>query len=898
MSGRYSFGGNERSATSADRPILGRQALLTQFERSIEQGAGGLLLVGAGGVGKSRLAREVLRLGEARGFATARTVATRAASSIPLGPLAPLIPQVAGRDGAGGVTAAVDELARLAAGRRLMMLVDDAHLLDDHSAAVLVQLTLRAESFLVVTALSREPLPDALVTLWKDEFIERVEIPPLDHAATVGVAGQVLDGDVDVPLGMVIAGRAQGNPLVARELSLAGRESGAIRLVDGVWRLTGEIGVSSRLVEIVMARFGSIDRDQRAALEYIALAEPLGLDLASEVTGADALGSLERAGIVVIRSDGRRRDVLLHHSIYSDAIRATMGSLATDGRLAVLAQLVEGTGMRRRGDVLKAASLRLQSRMDVDRELLMRAAEETHAMLDMAGTARMARGAWDRRPDVRSGVLSGVALTLLGRTHEAEAMLAAARDCAGTPVERAIAEVHRSFVLSQSGRGRDAESEAMLESYCTGTGGGDVRDLVQAHRAVLGARRRARTGETLDVATPLVDVPIASTRVLARYATVIALVNRGSYQAAVELIDRSIEDHRRAWSQGDVYVPVELLSHHRDAAALGLGELGESGWAASDLFDQIPGRRAAVRLSAMVAGRAALVRGRPDDLRSILQAFRPRFERTDRHLAALLLTAAALSGDRHEVIRHLEFVQTGPAARVRPFDALLDEAVAWGLYALGRHEQARRELRQAVIRSLEREEWGMALPMIHQLATLGDAAGAAGLLEGCGPVDGRLPAARVMYIEALASGDASRLDETATMFESVRADLSAADASAHAAQAWVRAGDRRRAAYSVGRAHELVAHCQGASTPGLVGMDSPTPLTDREREVVELAVAGLASRDIADALFISTRTVENHLHHAYTKLGVRTRADLVEVVGARPTTGGVSRPGDDSHGLV
>ncbi len=796
------------------------------------------------------------------------------------------------------MTAAVEELARVAAGRRLMMLVDDAHLLDDHSAAVLVQLALGAPSFLVATALSREPLPEALITLWKDEFIERVEVPPLDHAATVGVAGQVLGGEVDVPLGMVIAGRARGNPLVARELALAGRESDAIRAVDGVWRLIGEIGVSSRLVEIVMARFGSIDADQRAALEFIALAEPLGLDLVAQVAGAEALGSLERSGIVIIRRDGRRREVLLHHSIYADAIRATMGSLAQDGRLAVLARLVEGTGMRRRGDVLKAASLRLQSGVNVDRELLMRAAAETHAMLDMAGTARMARGAWDRHPDLRSGLLTGIALTLLGQIHEAEAMLAAARDCAESPLGWAIAEVHRSFVLSQRAGSVAADSEATLESHFTGVVPGGVSDLVHAHRAVLGARRRVRTGETLDLAMPLFDAPDAPSRVLARYAAVIALVNRGSYHAAVELIDRSIDDHTRAWSRGDVYVPAELLSHHRDAAMLGLGELGDHGWTASDLFDQIPGRRATVRLSAMVAGRAALVRGRPEDLRAILQAFRPRFERTDRHLAALLLAAAALTGDRQEVSRHLEFVQSGPARGVRPFDALLDEAVAWGLYALGRHEEARHGLRQAITRSLDREEWGMALPMIHQLAMLGDATGATGLLERCGPVDGPLPVSRIMYIQALTSGDAARLDETATMFESVGADLSAADASAHAAQAWVRAGDRRRASYSVGRAHELVARCQGANPPGLVGLDSPTPLTDREREVVELAAAGLASRDIANALFISTRTVENHLHHAYTKLGVRTRADLADVVGARPTTGGVPRPDDDSHGFA
>ncbi len=42
----------------------------------------------------------------------------------------------------------------------------------------------------------------------------------------------------------------------------------------------------------------------------------------------------------------------------------------------------------------------------------------------------------------------------------------------------------------------------------------------------------------------------------------------------------------------------------------------------------------------------------------------------------------------------------------------------------------------------------------------------------------------------------------------------------------------------------------------------------RETEVAELAAAGASSNDIAGRLFLSLRTVENHLQHAYTKLGV------------------------------
>jgi len=47
-----------------------------------------------------------------------------------------------------------------------------------------------------------------------------------------------------------------------------------------------------------------------------------------------------------------------------------------------------------------------------------------------------------------------------------------------------------------------------------------------------------------------------------------------------------------------------------------------------------------------------------------------------------------------------------------------------------------------------------------------------------------------------------------------------------------------------------------------------------------LAVKGMASKDIAERLFLSVRTVSNHLQHAYTKLGVASRAGLAEALGS------------------
>jgi len=51
-------------------------------------------------------------------------------------------------------------------------------------------------------------------------------------------------------------------------------------------------------------------------------------------------------------------------------------------------------------------------------------------------------------------------------------------------------------------------------------------------------------------------------------------------------------------------------------------------------------------------------------------------------------------------------------------------------------------------------------------------------------------------------------------------------------------------------------------------------LTAMERRVAEMATTGLTNRDIAQALFVTTRTVEGHLTHAYQKLGITSRAEL------------------------
>jgi DNA-binding CsgD family transcriptional regulator len=56
-------------------------------------------------------------------------------------------------------------------------------------------------------------------------------------------------------------------------------------------------------------------------------------------------------------------------------------------------------------------------------------------------------------------------------------------------------------------------------------------------------------------------------------------------------------------------------------------------------------------------------------------------------------------------------------------------------------------------------------------------------------------------------------------------------------------------------------------------------LTAAERRVAERAAAGQTNRAIAEALFVTTKTVELHLRNAYRKLGVSSRGELAGALG-------------------
>jgi DNA-binding NarL/FixJ family response regulator len=86
---------------------------------------------------------------------------------------------------------------------------------------------------------------------------------------------------------------------------------------------------------------------------------------------------------------------------------------------------------------------------------------------------------------------------------------------------------------------------------------------------------------------------------------------------------------------------------------------------------------------------------------------------------------------------------------------------------------------------------------------------------------------------------------------------------------------------------ELVAAGARPRRNALRGRDALTP---SERRVAQLATEGLGNRDIAQALFVTVRTVEGHLTPTYSKLGITNRDELARAAhGVRGMTGGLAR---------
>ena len=861
-------------------PLVGRREELALVADQLRRGASsGVVVAGAAGVGKTRFATEVMLAAERERCATAWSTATTAAATIPFGALAHLLPvPVSGATGPLDLLRSAGRaLEERAGGRRLMLAIDDAHLLDAASAVFTHQLASTTTAFVVATIRSGAPVRDPILALWKDGLTHYVELQPLAEAEARQLLALALDGEVESATMLRLWEATRGNALFLRELVTEGLDRHMLTAATGVWRWTGALAPGARLAEIVQMRIGTLAAAERDALELVALAEPLGASLVDRLVPRGGLERLQRRGVVTLERSDRRVNVRLVHPLYGEVLRGP--TLPRRALAARLAGALADAGARRREDLLRLATWRLDGGLTGAPGLLAAAAHRAWASSDPILAARLATAAVDAGGGFEARYALALALRAQEHFLEADELLADLAPDARDRHERVRVADARAAGLW--GRGMSAEAAKLLLDAEAEASERDTRDELAASRATVLAFS-GQTTACLAVARPILARPAAGDRprLRAGLAAVIALCLTGGADEAHALVTELRESALRL-SDELPFVAGQLLAAHTLALALA-GHLDDVHGEARAEYERALAERAhePLELWALMLGRVMLGQGALPQARSLLQEAATLFAEADpiglgTACLALLAQACAQAGDRVAA----ESALARATAAIRPgfhiFGADLGLARAWTAASEGDLSAAGREALSVADAAHAAGHYAYAALALHELARLGDAGTAAGRLrELVDTVDGPLIKIYAAHAEALAADDGSGLDRSGSAFETIGAQLLAAEAFAEASSTHRQQGRRASSARSATRAAGLLERCGNPRTPALASLTHIASLTRREREVASLAASGLSNQAIADRLVVSVRTVEHHLEHAYQKLGVNRRSEL------------------------
>ena len=879
-------------------PLVGRDVELEAARRALAGPGDGIVIGGGAGVGKTRLAEEALAAVEAGGATIVRLVATRAAATIPFGAAAPLL-GAPGSELADASVSAQRAAATLSATAPLVVGIDDAHLLDDATAALLQRIVEVGHVRFVVTVRTGDPVPDGLRALWESRGWPRLELGDLGRDDLRTLLTEALGGEVESTTLDRLWAATQGNALFVRELCRDALAAGTLARQHDVWTWSAAPFTGPRLHDLVADRVGRLAPDEHALAALLALGEPLPADLASSLTSPAAVEALQARGLVTANGSDDRTRLRLAHPLYAESLRARLGPLEAADLYADLVEAMSKDIHRLDADDrLRLAVWSVSGNVAVDPAVLVAAACDARGRDDARLAERLARAALSLphtpggsrdlptppAPGDRTAFAATVALgQALGdqlRSVEAEVVLAPLADRAGDDRQRAEVALARLAALKLS---PDRLDEARRIAATTVVQDPTARDTIRAGLAGVlshaGALREA--GE---IALELLDTADEVVRLHALAPASTWLIHTGRAERALQ-------------AAGDLF-PV-ASAHQTDvprgrgwtvtAAATALLAIGRAcdveAMLTATMEDPAQRRDHARGTLALITGRTALLQGRPATARTALREAVLALERSDtagRHgwAVALLAESQALLGD-------------GDAARAtlagRPltrqsqrYQRDIERASLWVMAAEGDVTGA---IRQAIERADNAAATGQTafelvfLEVATRLGALGVAERAAAAAAG---IDGPLAATLGHLALARAAGDGGRLDKTADSLSAMGLGLHAAEAAVAAARAHRRAGAATAARASSDKADWLRARCEGARTPGLAATELVDHLTRREREVALLAARGLSSREIATRFAVSVRTVDNQLGRAYRKLGITGRDDLAAELGSLP----------------
>ena len=801
--------------------------------------------------------------------------------------------------------------ANLAARRPLLLAIDDLHWCDLPSLRWLAYLLPRIEGLSLSVVVGLRPAepgedPGLLDQIVSDPLATVIRPAPLSSEATARFLREALSPTADDAFCAACEEETGGNPLLLRELVHAIAVEGLVPIEANVTRLRAlEARAGSRAVSLRLSR---LPPEARALARAVAI---LGDDadprLAAELAGLDAQAASEAAGALVRVDVLRQQETLgFVHPLIRAAVYESLTPLERDSGHERAARLLTAAGAepeRIAAQLLRSPPARNSEVVATLREAARRAGSRGASESAVAYLRRVLAEPPGRAE--RAEVLVELGSAEIRVSGEAAVEhLQAARKLVDDPIRRAEIGLllgRQLYLL------RGEESDAVLTEALNDLDGADpeLERLLRAglitndmyapalhHHAVellepvrqqlaadtfgeklllsLLAHHDARAGRPADEVLPLVRRALAEETLVredvsgtAFIPPVVTLAMADLDEALVTFEDALAEAHRRgstlAFAAAKVFRLLVLLwrgdlgeaeTEAREALALG------QAWGTSARFYG--------HASAFLAD-TLMEQGKLDEATAALASIAFRESRLDSERVLFLRDSSArlrivrgdLAGGAEQLVeagRRFDLV----GSRNPAFIAWRSPA-ALALLQLGEHEEARR---------LATEELDVA-------RTWGAPRALAGALRVTGLVEGG------------ASGVAL-LEEAVETVKDSPAKLEHAKARTELGAALRRANRRAAAREQLRQAVELATICGAASLaaraeqellatgarPRRVALSGVASLTPSERRVAEMAAEGPTNREIAQALFVTQRTVEVHLTSIYRKLAISSRSQL------------------------
>jgi DNA-binding CsgD family transcriptional regulator len=807
--------------------------------------AGGVLVTGEPGVGRTWLARTVA---DSAGGDVEWVVATEAGRGTPFGALSVLLP-----DDLTDLHPALvlGALRRRFGSRRPLIVVDDAHLLDEASSATVLGLASTRAARLLVTSASGVAVPDAVRTLAKDGFLTELELSPFDREVTGRALSEGLGGEVAAGTAQLLWRWSRGNARHLTELVQYGITSGRLTENGGVWLWSGDIGSPPTHTGVLERRIAGLSAAGVDALCAVVLGEPITLDVLTAVAPLVAVAEIEERGLLDADESGQVR---LAHPLLAAAARRHLTPLRRR-------RLAEALLAEERGRPVRRARWLLDSGTADATQLVAGARAVFLSRPSLA--ARLA----ERALDTDDGPAAALALS---DAYAESGAITAAWEAHSVAVRRVRDDDDRLAVLL---------AQASLVMWCDRRPS-DAIALVES--APLPERYRADLDSVVALATLFTARPARALalaeRVLAvsppRSAWIRATIAK---VGALSLGDRQAEAVRAARALIRAVSAPDVSPYHRGLANAVAGIAG-SGLRHRPVTTPASGRWP-VPTDAGAPGWLV------ESVHWPLSDGSLRLARGELASAVPLLREAHVAESdgkgvfRSEAIAH-RIVAEAAAGHVDHAEALLRKEVpdgvavmpalaGWASAAVAAARGEPSAARLYLAAAAEASTAGSircAVTYLAEAAALGATAAAAAALDALArEFSAPGTRARAFGIRARASGAGPELLAAAEAHRSVGL-LPAALRLAEEAHAAGRDG---------GRAAVLVRELRTQ-----LGVDGPVPggLTRRELEVARHAASGMTDRAIAEALVLSVRTVESHLAAVYRKLAIGSRQELAALL--------------------